>query len=171
MVFSTYFTYLTYVDGGRTKSTLLSALLLLQGSTPSEVKAAKQAKRFSAPSGCEITVGNKDPERVEDQKGVMYYEYDLMFHYLLASLRRGLKPISLSQLVTRYARYGRFNRRHLFGLGPITHCQWCWALQTARRDRRGAHVPPRLPRDRWAQRGRRGRERSKHPPAPPLPTR
>jgi hypothetical protein len=24
----------------------------------------------------------------EDQKGVMYFEYDLMFHYLLASLRR-----------------------------------------------------------------------------------
>ena len=24
----------------------------------------------------------------EDQKGVMYYEYDLMFHYLLASMRR-----------------------------------------------------------------------------------
>ena len=24
----------------------------------------------------------------DDQKGVMYHEYDLMFHYLLASLRR-----------------------------------------------------------------------------------
>ncbi len=37
-----------------------------------------------------------------------------------------LKPVSLSQLVTRsrYTRYGRFIRRHLFGLRPNTYCQW-----------------------------------------------
>ena len=54
---------------------------------PSEVKESKQAKRFAEPI-IEITIGDKEPERVENQKGVMYYEYDLMFHYLLASLRR-----------------------------------------------------------------------------------
>ncbi len=52
------------------------------------------------------------------------------------------KPISLSQLVTRYARYGRFIRRHLFGLGPITHCQL--VLGSADREARPAegHTSP-----------------------------
>ncbi len=54
---------------------------------PSEVKESKQAKRFAEPI-IEITIGDKEPERVENQKGVMYYKYDLVFHYLLASLRR-----------------------------------------------------------------------------------
>ncbi len=49
--------------------------------TSSEAKNAKEAKRKgnSQPS--------TDPDE-EDQKGVMYYEYDLMFHYLLASFCR-----------------------------------------------------------------------------------
>jgi hypothetical protein len=51
------------------------------------VKAPKQAKIFSAPI-IAITIGDKEEERVKDQKGVMYYKYDLMFQYLLASLRR-----------------------------------------------------------------------------------
>ena len=29
-----------------------------------------------------------EEQEQNDQKGVMFYEYDLMFHYLLASLRR-----------------------------------------------------------------------------------
>ena len=29
-----------------------------------------------------------EEEAEQDNKGVMYHEYDLMFHYLLASLRR-----------------------------------------------------------------------------------
>ncbi len=54
----------------------------------------------------------------------------------------GLKLISLSQLVTRYTRYGRFNRRHLFGLGPITQCQM--VLGSADREARPAegHTSP-----------------------------
>ena len=51
---------------------------------PPKEKASKKATGKSI----EVTVGDKDLEHVEDQKGVMYYEYDLMFHYLLASLRR-----------------------------------------------------------------------------------
>ena len=47
-----------------------------------------KASKTATGKSIEVTVGDKDPEHVEDQKGVMYYEYDLMFHYLLASLRR-----------------------------------------------------------------------------------
>ncbi len=47
--------------------------------TSSEAKNAKEAKRKGT------TQPSTDPDE-EDQKGVMYYEYDLMFHYLLVSL-------------------------------------------------------------------------------------
>jgi hypothetical protein len=48
--------------------------------TASEVQDAKQAKKSGK-------IPEEDPEKA-DSKGVMYFEYDLMFHYLLASLRR-----------------------------------------------------------------------------------
>ena len=47
--------------------------------TSSEVKDFKEAQKQGRAS--------VDQDQ-EDQKGVMYHEYDLMFHYLLASLRR-----------------------------------------------------------------------------------
>jgi hypothetical protein len=46
----------------------------------SEVQEAKQAKKSGK-------IPDEYPEKA-DSKGVMYFEYDLMFHYLLASLRR-----------------------------------------------------------------------------------
>ena len=49
--------------------------------TPAEAKAAKEAKK----QGVTMIL---DAEPTEDQMGVMFHEYDLMFHYLLASLRR-----------------------------------------------------------------------------------
>jgi hypothetical protein len=49
---------------------------------------------------------------------IQCFWYCLCFCYSQDSSRS-----SLSQLVARYTRYGRFIRRHLFGLGPITHCQ------------------------------------------------
>jgi hypothetical protein len=50
---------------------------------------------------------------------------------------------SLSQLVTRYTRYGRFIRRHLFCLGPITHCQLVLGQpDCVARPGAGRHVPP-----------------------------
>ena len=48
--------------------------------TPAEAKDAKEAKKQG------VTMLDTDP--TADQMGVMYHEYDLMFHYLLASLRR-----------------------------------------------------------------------------------
>ena len=62
--------------------------------TPSEVKQAKQAKSLVSPSG--------DNDCVQDMKGVMYYEYDLMFHYLLASLLRadGLNSVTSTGIKT-----------------------------------------------------------------------
>ena len=53
--------------------------------TPSEAKEAKRANKFAEST---VTIPDKDQESVNYVKGVMYYEYDLMFHYLLASLRR-----------------------------------------------------------------------------------
>jgi hypothetical protein len=50
-----------------------------------EVRAAKAAAKEARISG--ITAHEEEPEQ-DNQKGVMYHEYDLMFHYLLASLRR-----------------------------------------------------------------------------------
>jgi hypothetical protein len=47
--------------------------------TPSEAKDAKEAKKQG------VSMLDKDPNT--DQMGVMYHEYDLMFHYLLATLR------------------------------------------------------------------------------------
>ena len=47
--------------------------------TPSEVKDTKEAKKQG------VTMLDTDP--TADQMGVMYHEYDLMFHYHLASLR------------------------------------------------------------------------------------
>jgi hypothetical protein len=49
--------------------------------TPAEAKDAKEAKK----QGVTIMILDTDP--TADQMGVMYHEYDLMFHYLLASLR------------------------------------------------------------------------------------
>jgi hypothetical protein len=56
--------------------------------TASEVEAAKQAKKAGKPQ-------EEDPDKA-DFKGVMFFEYDLMFHYLLASLRRadGAKSVT-----------------------------------------------------------------------------
>ncbi len=48
--------------------------------TPSEAKDAKDAKKQG------VTMLDTDP--TADQMGVIYHEYDLMFHYLLATLRR-----------------------------------------------------------------------------------
>jgi hypothetical protein len=48
--------------------------------TPPEAKDAKEAKKQG------VTTLDTDP--TADQMGVMYHEYDLMFHYLLATLRR-----------------------------------------------------------------------------------
>jgi hypothetical protein len=48
--------------------------------TASEIQGAKQAKKSGKNP-------EEDPEK-EDFKGVMYFEYALMIHYLLASLRR-----------------------------------------------------------------------------------
>jgi hypothetical protein len=48
--------------------------------TPSEAKDAKEAKKRG--------VTMLDTEPTADQMGMMYHEYDLMFHYLLATLRR-----------------------------------------------------------------------------------
>jgi hypothetical protein len=47
--------------------------------TPSEAKDAKEAKKQGVP------MLDTDPNA--DQMGVMHHEYDLMFHYLLATLR------------------------------------------------------------------------------------
>ena len=47
------------------------------------MKAAKEAKKLGNGKG----FSQEDSEQ-DDQKGVMFHEYDLMFHYLLASLRR-----------------------------------------------------------------------------------
>jgi hypothetical protein len=62
--------------------------------TPTEVKQAKYDKTLGSPSG--------DIDRIQDMKGVMYYEYDLMFHYLLASLRRadGLNGVTSTGVKT-----------------------------------------------------------------------
>jgi hypothetical protein len=49
--------------------------------TPAEVRDAKDAKK----QGVTIMLLDADPPA--DQMGVMYHEYDLMFHYHLASLR------------------------------------------------------------------------------------
>ena len=67
---------------------------------PSETKAAKQGRK-SLEAFITVTVGESEP-RVEDLKGVMYYEYDLMFHYLLASLRRadGANSVTASGIKT-----------------------------------------------------------------------
>ena len=46
------------------------------------MKAAKEAKKLRKGKG----VSQEDSEQ-DDQKGVMFHEYDPMFHYLLASLR------------------------------------------------------------------------------------
>jgi hypothetical protein len=48
--------------------------------TTSEVQEAKQAKKSGK-------ILEEDADKA-DSKGVMYFEYDLMFHYLLASMRR-----------------------------------------------------------------------------------
>jgi hypothetical protein len=48
--------------------------------TASEVQEAKQAKKSGK-------ILEEDADKA-DSKGVMYFEYDLMFHYLLASMRR-----------------------------------------------------------------------------------
>ncbi len=53
--------------------------------SPEERRAAKAAAKDARISG--ITALEEEPEQ-DNQKGVMYHEYDLMFHYLLASLRR-----------------------------------------------------------------------------------
>ena len=62
--------------------------------TPSEVKQAKIAKTLGSPS--------EDIDSVQDMKGVMYYEYGLMFHYLLASMRRadGLNSVTSTGVKT-----------------------------------------------------------------------
>jgi hypothetical protein len=52
--------------------------------TPAEARDAKDAKK----QGVTIVLLDADPLATADQMGVMYHEYDLMFHYLLASLRR-----------------------------------------------------------------------------------
>ena len=53
--------------------------------TAAEAKEAKQAKRFSET----VLSQSQVPEKTaEDLKGVMYYEYDVMFHFLFALLRR-----------------------------------------------------------------------------------
>ena len=56
--------------------------------TASEIQDVKQAKRSGK-------IPEEDPDK-DDSKGVMYFEYDLMFHYLLASLRRadGAKSVT-----------------------------------------------------------------------------
>lgn len=48
--------------------------------TAAEIEAAKHAKKSGKPQ--------EDDSDKADFKGVMFFEYDLMFHYLLASLRR-----------------------------------------------------------------------------------
>jgi hypothetical protein len=53
--------------------------------SPEEKRAAKAAAKEARISG--ITALEEEPEQ-DSQKGVMYHKYDLMFHYLLASLRR-----------------------------------------------------------------------------------
>ena len=50
--------------------------------TPAEARDAKDAKKQG------VTIMLLDADPTADQMGVMYHEYDLMFHYLLASLRR-----------------------------------------------------------------------------------
>ena len=50
--------------------------------TPAEAKDAKEAKK----QGVTIMILDTDP--TADRMGVMHHEYTLMFHYLLASLRR-----------------------------------------------------------------------------------
>ncbi len=45
------------------------------------MKAAKEAKKLGK------AVSHEEPEHYA-QEGVMFHEYDLMFHYLLASLSR-----------------------------------------------------------------------------------
>ena len=47
--------------------------------TPAQSREAKEAKKL----GRAVAPGEQEQE---DQKGVMYYEYDLMFHFLFASL-------------------------------------------------------------------------------------
>jgi hypothetical protein len=61
----------------------------------------------------------------------------------ICQYRKDSNQSSLSQLATRFTRYGRFIRRHLFGLGPITHCQFVLG-QPASMARPGAgrRVPP-----------------------------
>ena len=72
---------------------------------------------------------------------------------------------SLSQLVTRYTRHGRFIRRHLFGPRPITQCQTvlglpdCMASMGA-----GNHVPPHTFAYAGPNRVDAGGERKSRPP-------
>ncbi len=49
---------------------------------------------------------------------------------------------SLSQLAARYNQRWRFIRRHLFGLGPITQCQRCWATRWRGETVGRTSVPP-----------------------------
>ena len=78
---------------------------------------------------------------------------------------------SLTQLVTRYIRHWRFIRRHLFGLGPITQCQRCWA--TRRRDETEGRTPvrpasPAHTRPNWSD---SDGERRRRPPLALRPSR
>ncbi len=62
--------------------------------TPSEAKDAKEAKKQG------VTMLDTDP--TADQMGVMYREYDLMFKYLLATLRRADGANSVEQSYLTY---------------------------------------------------------------------
>ncbi len=64
---------------------------------PGEEKDATEKDATEAKRQGQIAL---DAEQIADQMGVMFHEYDLMFHYLLASLRRadGAKSVTESYL-------------------------------------------------------------------------
>jgi hypothetical protein len=74
---------------------------------------------------------------------------------------------SLSQLVTRYSQHWRFIRRHLFGLGPITQCQRCWATRWRGESGGRTPVPPASQAHTRPNRSDSDEGRSRRPPPKP----
>ena len=88
VTYVSYVTYLTYIFRWPDKRYTIICPPPSTRKSPSEVKAAKEAAREARISGKAVIEEDPEAEAEQANKGVMYHEYDLMFHYLLASLRR-----------------------------------------------------------------------------------
>jgi hypothetical protein len=69
---------------------------------PTPKKTKEEAKETKAMKKKALSGLHDDPEEEgEERKGVLYYEYDLMFHYLLASLRHADGKDSVTKAGTK----------------------------------------------------------------------